>query len=79
MATPVLAVVAEVLGDVRRAKTTAKRSMRSRVARLEVVDGQSVLDAVASAHTDLEDAGGIDDLVLTVGDPRRVEIALSED
>ncbi len=76
---PVLGVVAEVLGDVRRAKTTAKRSMRSRVARLEVVDGQAVLDAVASARTDLVDAGGIDDLVLTPGDPRRVEIALSED
>ena len=35
---PVLEVAAEVLGQVRRAKTTAKRSMRSPVANLTVVD-----------------------------------------
>ncbi|HEY3941853.1 MAG TPA: valine--tRNA ligase [Acidimicrobiales bacterium] len=61
----VLDVAAEVLGAVRRAKTAAKRSMRARVARLEVLDRSGRLDALRAARADLVDAGGIQELVLT--------------
>jgi valyl-tRNA synthetase len=61
----VLRVTAEVLGAVRRAKTAGQRSLRSRVARLEVQDRPEVLDLLGQAAGDLLDAGGVDDLLLT--------------
>jgi valyl-tRNA synthetase len=65
----VLSVVAGVLGAVRRAKTTAKRSMRAPVARLTVVDDPARLALLAQAESDLRDAGGIVELVTTPGPP----------
>ena len=73
----VLSVTAEVLGAVRRAKTGAKRSMRARVDRLAVVDSADRIDAVRSARGDLCDAGGVEELVLTVGEPSRVDVTLA--
>jgi valyl-tRNA synthetase len=55
----VLEVAAEVLGLVRRAKTEAKRSMRSAVARLTVTDTAARLAALAAAEGDVRDAGGV--------------------
>jgi valyl-tRNA synthetase len=55
----VLSVVSQVLGVVRRAKTTAKRSMRAPVARLTVTDDPARLALLAQAEGDLRDAGGI--------------------
>ena len=60
----VLRVAAGVLAEVRRAKTTAKRSMRARVAELTVSGPAPTLAAVTAARGDLVDAGGIDDLQL---------------
>ncbi len=63
----VLEVAAEVLGLVRRAKTTAKRSMRAQVARLTVTDTPARLEALAAAEGDLRDAGGVVELVTVAG------------
>ncbi len=55
----VLEVVADVLGQVRRAKTTGKRSMRWPVATLTVADTAERIAALLSAEDDLRDAGGV--------------------
>jgi valyl-tRNA synthetase len=57
-----------VLAEVRRAKTAAKRSLRSPVRRVEVADRPERLAALAEAAGDLCRAGAIADLVLL--DPR---------
>jgi valyl-tRNA synthetase len=76
---PVLDVTAEVLGAVRREKTTQKRSMRAPVARLVVVDTRERLDALAAARDDLTDAGGILDFELTEGAGPSVSVELAPD
>jgi len=75
----VLDVAAEVLGLVRRAKTTAKRSMRAPVARLTVTDTAARLEALAAAEGDLRDAGGVVELVTRAGDEPAVEVVLAEE
>ena len=75
----VLEVAAEVLGLVRRAKTTAKRSMRAPVAVLTVRDTADRLEALAAAEGDLRDAGGVVDLVTRVGDGSEVDVELAEE
>jgi valyl-tRNA synthetase len=77
---PTLEMAAEVLGAVRREKTTQKRSMRARLARLTVVDTAERLELLRQAEGDLRDAGGVDELVLVEGaDPRvTVELAAEE-
>ncbi len=73
----VLEVAAEVLGRVRRAKTTARRSMRAEVAVLTVVDAAARLDALASAESDLCAAGHVHRLVTHVGDQPSAEVVLA--
>ena len=75
----VLEVSAEVLGLVRRAKTTAKRSMRAPVARLTVTDTPGRLAALAAAEGDLRDAGGVVELVTVVGEAPDVVVELAEE
>ena len=75
----VLDVAAGVLGLVRRAKTTAKRSMRAPVAVLTVTDTADRLEALAAAEGDLRDAGGVVELVTAVGDEPAVDVVLSEE
>jgi valyl-tRNA synthetase len=75
---PVLEVVAEVLGQVRRAKTTAKRSMRAEVALLTVTDSAERIAALQLAEGDLSDAGGVRSLVTNVADPASVDVVLAE-
>jgi len=72
-------VAAEVLGLVRRAKTTAKRSMRAPVARLTVTGSPARLDALAAAAGDVRDAGGVVELVTVVGDEPAVAVDLAEE
>ncbi len=72
----VLDVAAEVLGQVRRAKTTAKRSMRSPVAKVVVTDTPERIDALALAGSDLCDAGGVATLDTIPGDQFSVEVEL---
>ncbi len=65
----VLEMVEYVLGEVRRAKTEAKVSMRAPVARLTVVDDPDRLALLAQAEGDLRDAGGVLDLITRSGPP----------
>jgi valyl-tRNA synthetase len=72
----VLDMAALVLGEIRRAKTSAKRSMRSEVARLTVIDDPARLALLEAAAGDLLQAGGVLELVPEVGPPQvRVELA----
>jgi valyl-tRNA synthetase len=75
----VLTVASEVLAAVRRAKTGAKRSMRSRVAELTVSGPPSTLAAVEAARDDLIDAGGVDVLQLVGDNELSVEVTLAEE
>jgi valyl-tRNA synthetase len=75
----VLSIVGQVLGAVRRAKTTEKRSMRARVSSLTVTGPPEVLAAVEAARRDLVDAGGVDDLVLSPGATLEVTVVLAEE
>jgi valyl-tRNA synthetase len=77
----VLDVVAEVLGEIRRAKTTAKRSMRWEVASLTVSDTGERLDALLAAEEDLRAAGGVRSLetVVVPEAEAAVEVILAED
>ena len=77
--TEVLRVAAEVLGAVRREKTAHKRSMRSRVALLEVRGPVATIAAAEAARSDLVDAGGVDEMVVTQGDALEVEVRLADE
>ena len=75
----VLTVAAEVLGAIRREKTTNKRSMRARVALLRVTGPPETLAAVEAARGDIVDAGGVDELVISTGDELSVTVVLADD
>ena len=77
--TSVLTVAAEVLGAVRRAKTTEKRSMRAKVQLLTVSGPPAVLAAVESARSDLIDAGGVEELRLVEAEALEVSVLLAEE
>jgi valyl-tRNA synthetase len=70
-------VAAEVLGAIRRAKTTEKRSMRAKVRRLIVAAPRHTLRAVEAARDDITDAGGVEDLELVEADDVSVSIELA--
>ncbi|MDA8341824.1 MAG: class I tRNA ligase family protein, partial [Actinomycetota bacterium] len=81
-----LDVASEVLGAIRKAKTAAKRSMRSPVARLVVTGSETQLASFAAAKPDLCEAGGVLSVeVLTRQDvpgpsePLAVEVVLADD
>ena len=74
----VLDAAADVLRQIRRAKTTAKRSMRAPVAVLTVTDTPSRLEALAAAESDVRDAGGVVELVMRDGEVG-VEVVLAEE
>jgi valyl-tRNA synthetase len=61
--------VSKVLGAIRREKTTAKRSMRTPVDEVVLVDSGQVLSLIDAARSDLIDAGGIVGLELVEGEP----------
>jgi valyl-tRNA synthetase len=65
----VLAVAGEVLGQVRKAKSTAKTSMRTGVERLVVRDSAERAALVRRAESDLRNAGVVTDLVIEEGEP----------
>ncbi len=75
----VLEIVSEVLGQVRRAKTGAKRSMRAPVAVLTVTDSPDRLAALLLAEDDLRDAGGVIELVTRAGSEPAVDVVLAGD
>jgi valyl-tRNA synthetase len=68
----------EVLAQVRRAKTEAKRSQRAEVARLVVTAPRGALAGIEAARADLAEAGSIAALVLeTGGDVVRAHVELA--
>ena len=75
----VLEVASDVLGAVRREKTTHKRSLRARVSRLSVTGPEAVREAVEAARRDIVDAGGVDELVTSAGEVLSVAVELAEE
>jgi valyl-tRNA synthetase len=65
----VLEVAAEVLSAVRKAKTTANLSLRTEVATVTVVDTEARIQALRTAERDVREAGRIEELILSVGEP----------
>nr|MDQ3306585.1 valine--tRNA ligase [Actinomycetota bacterium] len=74
----VLDVAAEVLGEVRKSKTTAQRSLRTEVDRVAVTDTPDRLAALAGAGDDVEGAGRIAHLELVEGPESSVAVTLAE-
>ncbi|HEV2810047.1 MAG TPA: valine--tRNA ligase [Acidimicrobiales bacterium] len=74
----VLDVAAGVLGEVRKAKTTAQRSLRTEVARVVVTDTAVRLAALSGAAEDLREAGRIADLELVEGAEASVAVSLAD-
>jgi valyl-tRNA synthetase len=74
----VLEVAAEVLGEVRKAKTTAQRSLRTEVVRIVVTDTPARLAALAGAVDDVAEAGRIAHLELVEGPIAGVDVTLVE-
>jgi valyl-tRNA synthetase len=75
----VLEVTAAVLGQIRREKTTAKRSMRSEVAVLTVADSAARIAALHLAEDDLKDAGGVLSLQTVVADEPSITVVLADE
>ncbi|MCA1722274.1 MAG: valine--tRNA ligase, partial [Actinobacteria bacterium] len=71
----VLTVAGEVLGQVRKAKSAAKTSMRTGVQKLVVRDTPDRLALVEQARADLVNAGVVSELVVEEGEPA-VEVTL---
>ena len=71
----VLTVAGEVLGRVRKAKSTAKTSMRTGVDRLVVRDSAERLALIELARPDLVNAGVVTTFVVVEGEPA-VEVTL---
>jgi valyl-tRNA synthetase len=72
-----LDAVAEALAAVRRTKTAEKRSLKARVAHLEIVDAADRLAAIRAAEGDLAQAGNVARLTLREGSPPQVLVALA--
>ena len=73
----VLEVAAAVLGEVRKAKTTEKASMRADVTRTVVKDSHDRLAALALVEADVRDAGRIAELVTDQAGAFAVEVELA--
>jgi valyl-tRNA synthetase len=73
----VLTVAGEVLAEVRKAKSTAKTSMKTPVTSLVVTDSPERLALVRLAQADIVNAGVVESLDLREGDPA-IEVTLGE-
>jgi valyl-tRNA synthetase len=74
-----LAVAADVLTEVRKAKSQARRPMRAPVRRILVRDTVRRLHALELGWDDLAQAGSIQQLELLVADEFAVEVQLEEE
>jgi valyl-tRNA synthetase len=72
-------VSAEVLGQVRKAKTTAKKSLRADVERAVVRGTADQLTALRAASDDVKAAGRIAELLTEPGEELSVEVTLADD
>jgi valyl-tRNA synthetase len=75
----VSSVAATVLGEIRRAKTTAKVSLRADVERVVVRAAPSQLAALDAALADVRAAGRVQRLDLETGDDLSVEVVLAQE
>ena len=75
----VLDVAAEVLAEVRKAKTSANRSLRAGVSAVTVVDGGARIEALRAAERDLREAGRIRRLDLEIGARPAITVRLEPD
>jgi valyl-tRNA synthetase len=73
----VLAVAAAVLGEIRKAKTAAKASMRAEVARVVVSDTPARLAALGQAEADVREAGRVAELTRQEADTFSATITLA--
>jgi len=73
----VLEVTAAALSEIRKAKSEAKRSMRTEVDRAVVADTPERLAALRLAEADLREAGRIAELALEDGDALGVTVTLA--
>jgi len=73
----VLTVAADVLTEVRRAKSEAKRSMRAEVAHVAVTDTAERLAALERAVDDVKAAGVVAELSMAEGDAFSVDVTLA--
>ena len=74
-----LEAVAEVLSQVRKAKSDAKKSMRARVAKADVVGPAEAIARVKTVEDDLVAAGGIDAIAYATADQISVTAELAPD
>ena len=72
-----LRVAADVLTEVRRAKSEAKRSMRAGIARVVVTDTAERIAALELVAEDVTAAGAVGEMVTVVGEPFSVEVTLT--
>jgi len=75
----VMTVAAEVLTEVRRAKSEAKRSMRAPVEKVKVHDTPERLAALDEAALDIRSAGVIDQIWFDKAETMTVEVTLGEE
>jgi valyl-tRNA synthetase len=73
----VLEVAAAVLAEIRKAKSTAKRNMRTQVLRLEVADRPDRLALLALAEADVREAGNVVELTTRPADELTVTAVLA--
>ena len=73
----ILPLAAEVLTEVRRAKSEAKRSMRAPVTLVSVIDTPERLACLRSAVDDIKAAGVVADLTTEEGPDFVVEVELA--
>jgi valyl-tRNA synthetase len=72
-------VAADVLGEIRKAKTSRQKSLRAEVDRAVVRDTSERLEALARALGDVQAAGRVRDLDLVPAEAFAVEVELTED
>jgi valyl-tRNA synthetase len=73
----ILPVAAEVLSEIRRAKSEAKRSMRAEVTLVSVVDTPERLACLRAAGADVQAAGVVADLISSEGAELAVTVELA--
>jgi valyl-tRNA synthetase len=72
----VLEVASAILGELRKAKTEAKRSMKTVITRAAVVDKGERVAAARGVESDLRDAGNVAELTFAEGDELEVTVEL---
>jgi len=73
----VFTATSEVLSEIRRAKTEAKRSLRVEVERVLVFDTAERLAVIRLAETDLKEAGRVVELICEQSETASVEVKLA--